>query len=177
MYFTLFYIRYGDRQPPCIYQYMSFFISLHYTSTWGSTIPTPLSMYFILDFVAVHKYVGIDDPHVFINIFYSLFCYTTYVGIVDPHVFINTYRYLFSRNTSTWGSTIPTYHGVRVLCAVSRVVSAHRVCARGLYAVSREVPVYRAQCARPTRHAPYTRTPRERPRVRRVYVSHARSLA
>ena len=138
---------------------------------------TLVSMGIVNPHIHCAKNILMPDPHVFINSFHSLFCYTTYVGIVDPHVFINTYRYLFSRNTSTWGSTIPTYHGVRVLCAVSRVVSAHRVCVRGLYAVSREVPVYRAQCARPTRHAPYTRTPRERPRVRRVYVSHARPLA
>ncbi len=39
------------------------------TSTWGSTIPTYLSVYFTLYFVAILKYVGIVNSHAFINTF------------------------------------------------------------------------------------------------------------
>ena len=91
-------------------------------------------LYFIAipKFVVVHKYVGIDDPHVFTNAFYFLFCYTTRirrdqrspciyqcillfilsqhecVGIVDPHVFINAFYFLFCYATSPWGLSLPT---------------------------------------------------------------------
>ena len=49
----------GDRRSPRIYHYTLFLISLQYTTMWGSSIPTYLSMHSILYFVAVHEYVGI----------------------------------------------------------------------------------------------------------------------
>ena len=43
-----------------------------------------IRLFYIL-FHLIHMYVGIDDPHEFINLFILMH---EYVGIVDPHVFI-----------------------------------------------------------------------------------------
>ena len=86
------------------------FISLQCTSTWGSSIPTYLSMYCILYVVAI-PYVGIVDPHVFINALCTLFCCNTQVrgDRRSPRIYQCILYIVSLKYTSAWGSSIPTY--------------------------------------------------------------------
>ena len=70
-----------------------------------------LSIYVILYFVALHEYVGIDDPHAFINVFYTWFCRNTQVrgDRRSPRIYQHFLLFILLHYTNLWGSTMPAY--------------------------------------------------------------------